>query len=110
MFRHRYSFYIAGSSGASARLLAAAVHGRSEADRLAIFRDRAPGDVEALAPEHFHQLVVGKDSVRILGRDQGLDPALHRLRRGGVAAVIALDAAGEEIFELVEAAVARQIF
>src|SRR5204863_6391367 len=110
MFRHRYSFSLAGSSGASERLLPAALDRRAEADRLAIFGNRAPGDVESLLPQHLDELVIGEDTVGILGRDQRLDSALHRFRGSRVAAVVALDAAGEEIFELVEAAVARQIF
>src|SRR4051812_1254552 len=86
------------------RLLPPPLHRRAEPDRLAIFGDRPPGDVEALGLEHVDELIVGQDLDRVLGRDQRPDPALHRFRRGRVAAVIALDAAGEEIFELEEAA------
>jgi hypothetical protein len=45
----------------------------------------------------------------ILGGDQRLDPALHRFRGGRRRRRRTLDAAGEEIFELVEAALAGEI-
>src|SRR5687768_11278581 len=80
------------------RLLAAALDRGADAQRLAIFGDGPPGDVEALAFEQVDELVVGQDSMRILGAGQRPDPALHRLGRDGVAASAALDAAGEEIF------------
>src|SRR4051812_31312134 len=79
------------------RLLPPPLHRRAETDRLAIFGDRATGDVEAFGLEQVDELIVRQDLHRILGRDQGADPALHRLGRGRFAAVIALDAAGEEI-------------
>src|SRR5579859_6266162 len=85
-------------------LLAPALHRGGDAHRLAVFRDRAPRDVDAVLDEHIDDLVVGEDAVALLGLDQRLDAEPYRLRRERRAAVGRGDRRGEEILELEHAA------
>src|SRR3546814_13152116 len=83
---------------------------RTDAHGFAIFGNGAAGDVEAFCPQQVHQRVVGQDFLRIFGCDQGLDMTLDGFGRNGLAAVAALDAAREEIFEFIEPACAGKVF
>src|SRR3546814_3797603 len=92
------------------RLVPSPLDRRNDAHGFAIFGNGAAGDVEAFCPQQVHQRVVGQDFLRIFGCDQGLDMTLDGFGRNGLAAVAALDAAREEIFEFIEPACAGQVF
>src|SRR3546814_19182463 len=92
------------------RLVPPPLDRRTDAHGFAIFGNGAAGDVEAFCPQQVHQRVVGQDFLRIFGCDQGLDMTLDGFGRTGLAAVAALDAARDAIFEFIEPACAGQVF
>src|SRR5690242_1498126 len=71
------------SSGGGAELpqllLAAALHRGGDAQRLAVLRDRAARDVDAVLLEDLDDLLVGEHVVDRLAVDQRLDAEAHRL-------------------------------
>src|SRR6476469_587015 len=62
-------------------LLPPPLHRAADADGLAVFRDGAAGEVEALRAQQVDELVVGQDVPGILGVAQGADLRLDRLGR-----------------------------
>ena len=55
-------------------LIAAALNGRRNAHRLAIFRDRSAGDFDALASQAVDKLIVGEDVIGAFRIDELFDP------------------------------------
>src|ERR671915_718703 len=74
------------------------VYGR-DLQGLAILRDRAPRDHDALLAEDLRDARVRQRRARVLGGDELLDERADR-GRGGGAARFGGDVAAEEIFEL----------
>ena len=65
----------------SRALLPAAGGGGGDAQRLAVFRDRAPRDFDALGFQQRHDAVVGQDFVRLLVQNEFLDAVAHGFGR-----------------------------
>src|SRR5262249_57059416 len=89
------------SSGAGAggdALEPPALHRGGNAQCLAIFRDRAARDVDAVALEPLNDLVVRQHIASGLGIDHLADAVAHRFRRMRVACVGCGDRRREEIF------------
>ena len=91
-------------------LFAPALHRRRNPQRIAVFGDGAPGDVDARAAQHLDDGVVGQNVGRAFRVDQLLDAMAHRFGGMRIAAVGRRDRGGEEILQFEDAAVGRHVF
>src|SRR5712691_5609362 len=84
------------------QLIPAALHRRGDAHRIAVFCDRATGDVDTGLLQQFDDTLVREGAVRWFSVDQAADAMAHRFGRVRPVSVRGWDRRREEIFEFVE--------
>src|SRR5665213_776074 len=91
-------------------LFAAPLHRRGNAHGLAVFRDRAPRDVDAGLAQLLDDGIVGQNDGRVFGVDQLLDAVPHRFGGMRLAAMRGRDCRCKEVFQLENTAAGCHVF
>ena len=91
-------------------LVAATLDRRRNSHGLAVFRDRAAGDIDAGRAQLLHDGVVGQDLARVFGLDQLLDMVANGFGGMRLATVGGCNRGGEKIFQFEYPAVGRHVF